>query len=134
MLNIKLKHLKSISKDGGPICSGILKRRKKILKEELDMFEQLEEVQDLSPDNFNIKAHIQAELYDMNTEEENYWFQRSHARWLLHGDLNTSYFHKIANGRKRKNTLHYLDDNGVLVEGAGNVLNLAVSHLDLCEI
>ena len=92
------------------------------------MLEKLEEVQDLSPENFNRKAHIQAELFDMNVEEEKYWFQRSHARWLLHGDLNTSYFHKIANGRKRKNTLHSLDDNGTLVEGTDKLLKLATAY------
>ena len=64
----------------------------------------------------------------MNVEEESYWFQRSHARWLLHGDLNTSYFHKIANGRKRKNMVHSLDDNGVAVEGTDNLLKLATEY------
>ena len=82
----------------------------------------------MSPDNFNRKVRIQAELYDMNSEEEMYWFQRSHARWLLHGDLNTSYFHKISNGRKRKNMLHSLEDNGTLVEGTDNRLQIATDY------
>jgi hypothetical protein len=47
---------------------------------------------------------------------------------LLLGDQNTSYFHKIANGRKRKNTVHSLDDQGVLVEGTDNLLKHATSY------
>jgi hypothetical protein len=34
-------------------------------------------------------------------EEELYWFKRSHENWLLKGDNNTVYFHRIANGKKR---------------------------------
>lgn len=35
-------------------------------------------------------------------QEEIYWYERSHANWLFKGGNNTSYFHKVANGRKRK--------------------------------
>lgn len=31
-------------------------------------------------------------------KEETYWFNRYHEQWLLKGDSNTSYFHRIANG------------------------------------
>ena len=63
----------------------------------------------------------------MHVEEENYWHQRAHARWLLHGDLNTSYF-QIANGRKRKNIVHSLHDNGILVEGTEKLLKHAMAY------
>lgn len=32
------------------------------------------------------------------------------------------------NGRKRKNVVHSLGDNGVIVEGIDNLLNLATSY------
>jgi hypothetical protein len=35
-------------------------------------------------------------------EEELYWFSRSSEKWLLEGDNNTAYFHRVANGRRRK--------------------------------
>jgi hypothetical protein len=68
------------------------------------------------------------ELYNIHAEEETYWHQRSHARWLLHGDQKTSYFRKIANGGKRRNSVHSLDDNGVLVEGTDNLLEHATTY------
>jgi hypothetical protein len=34
--------------------------------------------------------------------EELYWRKRSNENWLLKGDKNTDYFHKNANGKKRK--------------------------------
>ena len=34
-------------------------------------------------------------------------------KWLLEGDSNTAFFHKSANGRKRKSIIHSLEDEGV---------------------
>lgn len=90
--------------------------------------ELAEEDRELLPGEMLRKNNIQVELYNLNVEEETYWYQRSHAQWLLLGDQNTSHFHKIANGRKRKNTVHSLDDQGVLVEGTDNLLKHATSY------
>jgi hypothetical protein len=48
------------------------------------------------------KSNINFELFGLYVKEEHLWFQRSHEKWLLEGDLNTSYFHRVANGRKQK--------------------------------
>ena len=95
---------------------------------ELDLLENLEDDHELSYDEFVRKTNIQTELYEMYEEEESYWHQRAHARWLLQGDMNTSYFHKIANGRRRKKSVHSFDDNGVIVEGTDNLLKHATSY------
>jgi hypothetical protein len=65
----------------------------------------MEEWMDLSRADWIRKTNIQVELFNLYVEEEEYWFQRSHARWLLHGDRNTLYFHRIANGRKKEKKL-----------------------------
>jgi hypothetical protein len=51
------------------------------------------------------KADTNTKLYEILVNEEIYWLQQSHERWLFKGDLNTDYFHKIANGHKRKKKL-----------------------------
>jgi hypothetical protein len=101
---------------------------KQNLKLELETLEQLEEDNELSPEMFVRKTDIQVELYNLNVEEENYWRQRSHAKWLLHGDQNSSYFHKIANGSKCKNTVQSLNNEGVLIEGTENLLKHATAY------
>jgi hypothetical protein len=53
---------------------------------------------------------------------------RCHENWLLKGDNNTSYFHKIANGRKRKNTVISLENNGELIVGDENLLKHATEY------
>lgn len=60
--------------------------------------------------------------------EELYWYNRSHENWLLHGDLNTKYFHRVASGRKRKNTILSLDDDGVAIKGDEQLLEHATKY------
>ena len=128
IINIKLKRFKSYFKGWGSNIFGHFKKRKKELKLELALLEQLEEDGELSPQDFAKKTGIQVEIYEMDVEEEAYWFQKSQARWLIQGDLNTAYFHRIANGRRRKNLVHSLEDNGVMVEGTDNLLKLATDY------
>jgi hypothetical protein len=60
-------------------------------------------------------------------QEEDYWFSRCHEQWLLNGDNNTSYFHKIANGR-RKMTIVSLENDVVVIEGDDNLLQHATDY------
>jgi len=57
-----------------------------------------------------------------------YWFKRSHEKWLLEGDSNTEYFHRVANGRKRKNTILTLLDGDNIIEGDDNILAHATNY------
>lgn len=51
--------------------------------------------------------------------EEMFWHKISRCKWLKEGDGNTSYFHKVANGRKMKNLILSLVINGVEVDNFG---------------
>lgn len=64
----------------------------------------------------------------MAEEEELYWLKRSHETWLHNGDLNTDFFHIVANGRKRKNTILHFEENGKIIEGDENLLNHATGY------
>ena len=68
------------------------------------------------------KSEIQLELLHMLEEEEIYWNKRSNAKWLLKGDNNTKFFHRVANGRKRKNTIFCLQQDDRVIEGDDNLL------------
>ncbi|KAL8543458.1 hypothetical protein ACS0TY_004121 [Phlomoides rotata] len=64
-----------------------------------------------------MKAY-QGELDELLKHEETFWFQRSRALWLKDGDRNTSFFHKKASQRKRRNTISRIKDQEVeWVEG-----------------
>ena len=71
---------------------------------------------------YSIKADVSAKLHELLVNEEIFWLQQSHERWLLKGDLSTDYYRKIANGRKRKNTIHSLKAGDVEIEGTDNLI------------
>ena len=45
-------------------------------------------------------------IYQM---EAIYWQQRGSDLWVLEGDANTQFFHRLANSRHRKNTIVSLE-------------------------
>jgi hypothetical protein len=51
------------------------------------------------------KIDLKMEFFQLMEEEELYWFKRCHETWLLKGDNNTDFFHRIAIGRKRRQTI-----------------------------
>ncbi|KAE8801233.1 Serine/threonine-protein kinase-like protein ACR4 [Hordeum vulgare] len=90
---------------------------------------------DVYPDLYTIiidqvqqqKLHI--EIEDILEKEEPYWMQRGRADWLAKGDQNTGFFHRAANGRKKRNAImkikepngdwvEELDDSGIGSTGA----------------
>jgi hypothetical protein len=62
------------------------------------------------------------ELDNLWVQEDTKTWQRSRDRKLVEGDRNTTYFHALANRRKRKKTLAILDGSDGTVESTGEML------------
>jgi hypothetical protein len=86
----------------------------------------MEEENSLIAVQYMRKSELQYENMRLLEEEELYWYKRSHEEWLLKGD-NTEFFHRIANGKKRKNTIFSLQGEGGVVEGDENLVSLATN-------
>jgi hypothetical protein len=69
-----------------------------------------------------------AEMLHILEEEELFWFKRSHKTWLLQGDNNTEFFHRVANGRKLRQTIYSLEDGLDHITGDDNLLRHATSY------
>jgi hypothetical protein len=65
------------------------------------------------------------ELQELYADEELFLVQRCSERWLLKGDHNPSYFHRVANGRKGKKSILMLKDGEVNIKGTANLLKYA---------
>jgi hypothetical protein len=74
------------------------------------------------------KSELQCENMRLLEEEDLYWYKRSHEQRLLKNDNNTEFFHRIANGRKRKNTIFSLQGEDGLVEGDENLVSLETKY------
>lgn len=56
-----------------------------------------------------MEYELERELQQILTDEEMQWQRRGGEKWILAGDSNTSYFHKCANGRRRKMQISMLE-------------------------
>lgn len=99
---IKINRVKKFLKGWGQSLRGHTKKYRKILQDELEKLELLEELQALPPVMLDRKTFIQTELLKLLEEEESYWHKRSSLNWLLKGDNNTEFFHRVANGKKKE--------------------------------
>ncbi|XP_020110396.1 uncharacterized protein LOC109725565 [Ananas comosus] len=57
------------------------------------------------------RAELKSQLLLILEEEEILWKTRAKQRWLKEGDGNTKFFHAVANGRKRSNTIVAIEDD-----------------------
>ncbi|GMJ10110.1 hypothetical protein like AT1G43760 [Hibiscus trionum] len=85
-----------------------LKKEKKFtvaeLNQKLERLNELDPSDDVLGDLIETKLALNLEL-DKN---ELYWEQQARSNWLRHGDRNTTYFHRIATQRKKKNRVSKL--------------------------
>jgi hypothetical protein len=90
-------------------------------------FEKFEEASSLSVDQLKARMELKVELFNILEEEELIWF-KSHETWFLKGDNNTEYFHRIANGKKRKQTIFSSQTEGGTVMGTDKLLQYATEY------
>ena len=98
------------------------------MQEELLVLEQFEEEAPLLQDQMLRKSWLISELFKISEEKELHWKQRSHDRLLHEGDIKTEYFHRIANGRKRRNLILKLEDGDRSIEGDSDLLAHATEY------
>lgn len=127
-IQIKLKRFKQFFKGWGFNLQGTKRKRKSEIQNELKSMEDDEELGPLPYEKLVLRAQLCTELMKLLEEDELYWFKRSHETWLHKGDNNTDYFHKVANGRKRKGAIFSLQDGDNTIEGDQNLLNRATNY------
>lgn len=60
--------------------------------------------------NASNELEAQRKWQIMVKAEESFFYQKSRVTWLLGGDSNTSYFHRMADSRKSLNNILFLND------------------------
>lgn len=123
-----MKLVKQFFKGWGFNLQGELRKKRAELQGELTMLEEVEENSCLTSEQILRKHWVICENLKLLEQEEMYWYQRSHETWLLKGDNNTDYFHKCANGQKRKNTIISLEKDGDCIEGDDNLIQHASEY------
>ena len=125
---IKIKKVKKFLKGWGLSLKGHTRKYRRILREELSKLEKIEEDGMLPALLLERKTFIQSEILRLLEEEELYWHKRSNLTWLLKGDNNTGFFHRVANGKKRKNTIFSIHQNGEEIKEEDKILQHATDY------
>jgi hypothetical protein len=121
----KLKNVRNNLKGWGANLRGFDIEKRKELNQELQNLEDIEENSPPSKEQLLRKSAIQKDLMTLFQHEEDFWHQRGRDNWLLKGDNNTEYFHRIANGHKRKKTIFSLQDGSNTIQGTHELLDHA---------
>lgn len=90
---------------------------------------QRESLQNPSTETFLAEREGLDKLQHLKKVEEAYFRQKSRIQWLKEGDLNTSFYHRVAMARNYYNAIHVLTDlSGITVNTPEAVGLLAVRH------
>jgi hypothetical protein len=110
----KLQSLKRDLKKWNEEVFGDIGRKKKELLEGIQELDAMAETRGLDQEDKMEKADLLKELENTLLCEEIHWRQKSRALWLKEGDINTRFFHKVANSHSRYNHVEALRINGSL--------------------
>ena len=59
----------------------------------------------------HLEARLRKELEMVMGQEEILWWQKSRKDWIMHGNMNTSFFHQKTIIRRRRNRIEAIQDN-----------------------
>ncbi|XP_039044339.1 uncharacterized protein LOC120183780 [Hibiscus syriacus] len=68
----------------------------------------------ITDESCELRRKALVDLKDVMDKDEMFWLQSSRVAWLKDGDRNSSFFHKRANGRRKKNWIEGLESEGGL--------------------
>jgi hypothetical protein len=84
---------------------GNVERKKKIILEELPVFDIIEEKRSLGAKDCMKKAEVVSELEGSTLTEEVSWWQKFRVLWLRKSGKCPKFFHKMANSNRMKNSI-----------------------------
>ena len=98
----KLKFVKSKLKGWNKGVFGDLRERKSIITLDIERIDRLEQEGNLSQDLIAFRNLRRKELGEVLLKEEVHWRQSSRIKWIKERDSNSKFFHRVANGRRKK--------------------------------
>ena len=111
----KIRQLRQFLRGWAKNKTGHYKMEKKELISKLDVLDKKSETQALQQWEIDLKQTLKSRLIQLLPKEEIKWYQRGKTLKLLFGDMNTKYFHLVANRKHRKTRIFKLEDGDKLI-------------------
>ena len=103
ILSVKLKALKGIRKIWNRDVFGKVETNKKDALRRVTYWDDLEKERDLNLEEAEGRVNARTDFKRWALTEEISWRQKSRETWLKEGDMNTGFFHWMANAHRRRN-------------------------------
>lgn len=102
----------------------------KNMESKIDEKEQTLQIDDNDTERIEINK-LKVE-YIIHMKIVNYfWRQKAHLKWNLEGDSNSSYFHKMIKGRRKRLYLHRIKGEGnQWIEGEDDISEAAIDYYE----
>ncbi|KAH1189414.1 hypothetical protein GmHk_20G057188 [Glycine max] len=111
VLKQKLKFLKHCIRQWSSQNGSVTARKINDLKKQINDMEAGINASTISQTQADLKKSLQEQLWSAALAYESMLRQKSRVKWLIEGDINSSYFHRIINHRRRVNALQGLKIN-----------------------
>ena len=108
----KLKELKGALKMWNREVFGHVVVNKNEALRQIPHWDALDNVRTLSLEEMGLRVEAKESFKKWSLFDELSWRQKSREVWLKEGDMNTRFFHKMANAHKRNNQLGRICING----------------------
>ena len=115
ILIVKLQYVKAKLKEWNKVSFGELNERKKSILNEIANIDAIEQEGILSSELSAQRALRKGELEELVLRKEIHWRQKARVKWVKEGDCNSKFFHKVANGRRYRKFIKFLENERVLV-------------------
>ncbi|XP_026396372.1 uncharacterized protein LOC113291006 [Papaver somniferum] len=112
IISKKLQNLKFFLKNWSKTTYGKISENKAQPTAQIDDLNAMEEFSTLSDTQFIERVELRAKLKQINLDNARKWLVRSMTQHFKEADANTKFFHSLANGRRRRNTIQKLIING----------------------
>lgn len=112
----KIRHLRSFLRGWAKHLSGVYKAEKERLLTLIQSLDLKAESTILETAKLHAKIDAEMRWKELLREEELKWALRAKVRKVVQGDVNTQFFHMIANGKHRKKRIFQLEqDEGTIL-------------------
>ena len=111
----KLQLFKVKLKDWNKDSFRELNKRKKSILNEITNFDVVEQEGVLTSELSAQRALRKGELEELILREEIHWRQKAKVKWVKERDCNSKFFHKVANGRRNRKFIKFLENERGLV-------------------
>jgi len=110
--------LKRAIKGWGQNSDSYQKKLKQEILRGIAVLDEESECRDLTQAEWERRYELEMTLQQILQDKELHWQRRGGEKWILEGDSNTGFFHKCANGRRRKMRISTLEHGDMTAKRA----------------